>query len=61
LFRLGSSEHYQVVLEGLIETGHVEALLTQQFSFEKPFDQDDFISLLFYMGLVTIHQTRLSH
>ena len=60
LFRLGSSEHYQVVLEGLIETGHVEALLTQQFSFEKQFDQDDFISLLFYMGLVTIHQTRLS-
>ncbi|RKZ75771.1 MAG: AAA family ATPase, partial [Gammaproteobacteria bacterium] len=60
LFRLGSSEHYKVVLEGLIETGQVEALLTQQFSFEKSFDQDDFISLLFYMGLVTIHQTRLS-
>ncbi len=60
LFRLGTSEHYKVVLEKLIETGQVEALLTQQFSFEKQFDQDDFISLLFYMGLVTIHQTRLS-
>ncbi|MCK5522292.1 MAG: AAA family ATPase [Thiomargarita sp.] len=54
LFRLGSREHYQAVLEELIETGCVEALLTQQFSFEKPFDQDDFISLLFYLGLITI-------
>jgi len=60
LFRLGTSEHYKVVLEGLIETGLVEALLTGQFSFEKPFDQDDFISLLFYLGLVTIRGTDLA-
>ena len=60
LFSLGTGEHYQVVLENLIETGNVEALLTQQFSFEKEFDQDDFISLLFYLGLVTIRGTNLS-
>ena len=60
LFSLGTGEHYQVVLENLIETGSVEALLTQQFSFEKEFEQDDFISLLFYLGLVTIRGTNLS-
>jgi hypothetical protein len=60
LFRLGSGKHYQMVLEELIETGRVEALLTQQFSFEKPFDQDDFISLLFYLGLITIGGTDMA-
>ena len=60
LFSLGKSEHHQIVLEELIETGSVEGLLTQQFSFEKEFSKDDFISLLFYLGLVSIHQARLS-
>jgi len=56
LFSLGKTAYHQVVLEGLIESGKVEGLLTQQFSFEKPFDQDDLISLLFYLGLVTIRE-----
>ena len=56
LFSLGKPAYHQVVLEGLIESGQVEGLLTQQFSFEKPFDQDDLISLLFYLGLVTIRE-----
>lgn len=60
LFTLGSSEQKQVILEGLIETGTVQGLLTQQFSFEKEFSKDDFISLLFYLGLVTIRKAILS-
>jgi len=60
LFSLGTGELKQVILEGLIETGTVRGLLTQQFSFEKTFDQDDFISLLFYLGLVTIRKAILS-
>ncbi|TGN99664.1 hypothetical protein PN36_35215, partial [Candidatus Thiomargarita nelsonii] len=60
LFRLGEIERNYVILEELIETGMLNGLLTEQFSFEKPFSKDDFISLLFYLGLVTIKEAGLS-
>lgn len=46
-------------MDELITQGEVGAALTQQFSFEKIFTRDDFISLLFYMGIVTIKAAQL--
>ncbi len=60
LFHLGMLERNNIVLEALIETGVVEGLLTKQFSFEKEFTEDDFISLLFYLGFVTIKEADIS-
>ena len=45
--------NYQV-LQTLIHEKSLTAELTGQFSFERPFTRDDFISLLFYMGFVSI-------
>ncbi len=53
------SEHF-TVLEELLTQGSVAARLTRQFSFEKVFTRDDLISLLFYMGIVTIKEAQLS-
>jgi hypothetical protein len=41
-------------LRDLIENKAIESTITNQFSIEKIHDEDNFISLLFYMGLVTI-------
>ena len=42
------------VLDALIRDKSLIAKLTPQFSFERPFTRNDFISLLFYMGFVSI-------
>jgi hypothetical protein len=60
LFHLGTIEYKHKLLEELIETGVVEGILTEQFSFEKEFSKDDFISMLFYLGLVSLYQAGLS-
>ncbi len=58
VFRLGDGEQVnRTILEELIKTGHTETNLTVQFSFEKGFTVDDFKSLLFYMGYLTIRQS----
>ncbi len=49
------------VLRSLSETGTVSAELTMQFSFEKVFSEDDLVSLLFYMGFLTIEKRTLSN
>jgi hypothetical protein len=60
LFSLGTKQHHKIVLDGLIENGVIEGILTAQFSFEKEFTSDDFISLLFYLGLVSLKEAALS-
>lgn len=61
LFRVDGQEVQNLgVLEELITTGQVAALLTRQFSFEKDFERDDLISILFYLGIVTIQKAQLS-
>ncbi|WP_304021327.1 ATP-binding protein [Methanospirillum hungatei] len=42
------------VLKDIVYKGEVTAQITAQFSMEKEFTRDDFISLLFYLGLLTI-------
>ena len=55
----GNSEKYLDVLRELLETGDVTATLTDQYSFERGFTQDDLVSLLFYMGFLTIQEAEL--
>ncbi len=61
LFRVEGQEVQNLeVLDELITKGQVSAQLTRQFSFEKDFTRDDLISLLFYLGIVTIKAAELS-
>ena len=46
-------------VEEVLTEGATKALLTVQFSFEKAFSADDFKSLLFYMGYLTIKTSSL--
>jgi hypothetical protein len=50
----GNAEQYLGVLRDLLEKGAVSATLTDQYSFKRGFTQDDLVSLLFYMGFLTI-------
>ncbi|MDX2245280.1 MAG: AAA family ATPase [Bacteroidia bacterium] len=55
IFRLGGQEtHRMELLQKLLAEGKVTTGITTQFSFEKTFTRQDFLSLLFYMGLLTI-------
>ena len=43
----------------LTDTGEVSAIITKEFSLAKKFDQNDLVSLLFYMGYLTIRAEEL--
>jgi hypothetical protein len=60
LFKIqGNAEQYLDVLRDLLETGRVSATLTDQYSFKRGFTQSDLVSLLFYMGFLTIQDEHL--
>ena len=50
----GKEESHLKYLEELLETGEITSPLVRQFEISKKFDRQDFISLLFYMGIITI-------
>lgn len=55
IFKIAGREEQNLeILDQLITQGSVSAELTRQFNFERNFERDDFVSLLFYMGMVTI-------
>lgn len=61
LFSLGGLEFESFqVLERLLGEEEISIRITPEFSFAKTFAVDDFISLLYYMGLLTIKGKRLS-
>ena len=61
LFRLGGEESKRWdLLQRLLRGEEVAAQLTEQFSFARKFTEYDFLSLLFYMGLLTIKKADLS-
>ncbi|MEZ4852000.1 MAG: AAA family ATPase [Bacteroidia bacterium] len=61
LFRLGGEESKRWdLLQRLLRGEEVSAQLTEQFSFARKFTEYDFLSLLFYMGLITIKKADLS-
>jgi hypothetical protein len=55
----GKAEQHLDVLRELLETGEVTAALTAQYSFERGFTKDDLVSLLFFMGFLTIKSKNL--
>jgi Predicted AAA-ATPase/PD-(D/E)XK nuclease superfamily len=55
LFKIqGDEKQYLNVLETLSETGEIEGIMVSQYSLERIFTQNDLVSLLFYMGFLTI-------
>ncbi len=58
--RVGNEAANRRVIEDVLEEGSVQAVLTRQYSFARPWTRDDFVSLLFYLGLLTIRQADLN-
>ena len=61
LFQLKDPDQNYQVIDQLIHDGFVTSQLTEQFSFERDFTQQDFISLLFYMGFISIKETQFNN
>ncbi len=60
IFKIQQREESNLnILRILSDTGEVTADLTTQFSLEKNFSKDDLVSLLFYMGFLTIRAQEL--
>ena len=60
LFGIGSRDDNYTVLDELIKQGTVTATQRRKFDFDKGFDRDDFVSLLAYMGFVTLSRETLA-
>lgn len=61
LFDIGEQEPERFrVLERLLDEGKILTRITPEFSFTKNFSINDFLSLLYYMGLLTIKGTDLA-
>lgn len=60
LFHIGNREANYQVLDELIQHGQVEAQQQRKFDLEKGLDRDDFISLLAYMGFVSLRGETLT-
>lgn len=60
LFHIGNREASYQVLDELIQHGQVEAQQQCKFDLEKGLDRDDFISLLAYMGFVSLQGETLT-
>lgn len=54
IFSLGDVEENEERIQEILRDGETLALITHQFTFERRFNSDDLISLLFYNGLLTI-------
>ena len=55
----GKEDAHLDTLRLLTETGEISAILTREFSLAKDFNQNDLVSLLFYMGFLTIRAKEL--
>ena len=54
IFKIGGEESERfAVLEGLVDTGSIEFPLTRAYNIELDFNENDFLSLLFYMGMLS--------
>ncbi len=56
LFTLKNKERNYGILQELLNGETPKALITREFSLEKRFTRQDFLSLLFYLGFLTIKQ-----
>lgn len=60
LFHIGNREANYQVLDELIQHGQVEAQQQRKFDLEKGLERDDFVSLLAYMGFVSLQGETLT-
>lgn len=60
MFELKNKNENMKVLDTILKEEETMAHITNQFSMEKEFTPDDFKSLLFYLGLLTIDKRMLS-
>jgi hypothetical protein len=56
----GKEKENLVHLNALVETGELQSNLVHQFDLEKRFGRADFISLLYYQGIITIWDSKYS-
>jgi hypothetical protein len=55
LFKIGGQEQQRIaILEQLLQEGEVIMKMTDQFTFEKNFDNSHFVNMLYYSGALTI-------
>ncbi len=60
-FNIGGQETERFeLLEDLVKEGHIDFPLTRIYNIDLPFTQEDFLSLLFYLGVLTIQEARSS-
>lgn len=60
MFKIGDRDENYAVLDELINEGFVIAKQRRKFDFDKGFNRDDFISLLYYMGFVALAGNELT-
>lgn len=60
MFDLKNKTQNMKVLDKILKNEPIKASITSQFSMEKDFEEDDFKSLLFYFGMLTIDKKILS-
>ncbi len=59
IFKIGGSETDKFeLLERIVKEGSISFNLTRLFNLEGNFTHDDFLSLLFYMGMLTVKEVR---
>jgi hypothetical protein len=57
IFKIGGEEDSKFeLLETLVEDGYIDFPLTRLYNLEAEFTQDDFLSLLFYMGMLSFRE-----
>ncbi len=57
IFKIGGEEDTKFeLLESLVEDGCIDFPLTRLYNLEAEFTQDDFLSLLFYMGMLSFRE-----
>jgi hypothetical protein len=54
LFQIGDSDKNYKILEELIKTKRVSGVLKEKIEFDKGFTRDDFITLIYSLGFITI-------
>ena len=54
LFNIGDSERNYRILEELIEHGSITGMIKDRYDLNQSFKEDDFITLLYSMGFITI-------
>jgi hypothetical protein len=54
LFNIGDSERNFKILEQLIENNSITGVLKDRYDLNREFDEDDFMTLIYSMGFITI-------